>query len=95
MSEDYNVKEDRKAGRYRTIERIIMLIFIYKSIFSYRFSPNSKSIARYERITKEEHFAEYYLLGTLISTLIAIIVHLYSNINKNIIQTPFIPLICV
>lgn len=74
--EDYNVKEDRKAGRYiGTVERIIMLIFIYINQYSaIGLVLTAKSIARYERITKEEHFAEYYLLGTLISTLIAIIV---------------------
>ena len=28
----------------------------------------AKSIARYDKITKDEKFAEYYLLGTLLST---------------------------
>lgn len=28
----------------------------------------AKSIARYDKITKDERFAEYYLLGTLLST---------------------------
>ena len=52
-----------------------MLIFIYINQYSaIGLVLTAKSIARYERITKEEHFAEYYLLGTLISTLIAIIV---------------------
>jgi hypothetical protein len=28
----------------------------------------AKSIARYDRISKDQGFAEYYLLGTLMST---------------------------
>ena len=28
-----------------------------------------KSIARYDRISKDQSFAEYYLLGTLLSTI--------------------------
>lgn len=33
----------------------------------------AKSIARYDKITKDEKFAEYYLLGTLISTSCVVI----------------------
>ena len=33
----------------------------------------AKSIARYDRISKDKDFAEYYLLGTLLSTAIAIV----------------------
>lgn len=36
----------------------------------------AKSIARYDRISKEQEFAEYYLLGTLLSTIYAITVSL-------------------
>lgn len=32
----------------------------------------AKSIARYDKIAHEPEFAEYYLLGTLLSTVIAI-----------------------
>lgn len=32
----------------------------------------AKSIARYDRISKDQEFAEYYLLGTLLSTICAI-----------------------
>ena len=31
----------------------------------------AKSIARYDRISKDQSFAEYYLLGTLLSTICA------------------------
>ena len=33
----------------------------------------AKSIARYDRISKDQAFAEYYLLGTLLSTICAVI----------------------
>ena len=33
----------------------------------------AKSIARYDKIAKDEKFAEYYLLGTLLSTACVVI----------------------
>ena len=33
----------------------------------------AKSIARYDKIAKDEQFAEYYLLGTLLSTLCVVL----------------------
>ncbi len=74
-------KEDNKKIRYSagksigSLERILILIFI--SIGQYSaigLVLTAKSIARYDRISKEKEFAEYYLLGTLFSTAIAIIV---------------------
>ena len=66
----------RNAGKFiGSIERIIILIFL--SIQEYAaigLVLTAKSIARYDKISKEKNFAEYYLLGTLISTLIGIIV---------------------
>jgi len=64
------------AGRFiGTVERIIMLIFL--SIEQYSaigLVLTAKSIARYDKISKEKNFAEYYLLGTLISAVSVIIV---------------------
>lgn len=66
---------DRNAGRMiGTLERIIMVIFI--SIGQYSavgLVLTAKSIARYDRISKDQAFAEYYLLGTLLSTICAVI----------------------
>ncbi len=66
---------ERKAGRMiGTLERIIMDIFI--SIGQYSavgLVLTAKSIARYDRISKDQAFAEYYLLGTLLSTICAVI----------------------
>ena len=69
-------KKDKNAGRFiGTIERIIILILI--SIGQYAaigLVLTAKSIARYDKISNEPDFAEYYLLGTLLSTLIVIII---------------------
>lgn len=69
------IKAENKVGRkVGTIERLIMLIFLANRQFSaLGFILTAKSIARYDRITKDEKFAEYYLLGTLISTLCVIV----------------------
>jgi len=68
-------KKDNNAGRLiGTLERIIMLIFLSISQYSaIGLVLTAKSIARYDRISKEKDFAEYYLLGTLISTVIVIV----------------------
>lgn len=73
------IKADYKAGRrIGTMERLIMLIFLSKDQFTaLGFVLTAKSIARYDKITKDEKFAEYYLLGTLISTLWVIICEMF------------------
>lgn len=70
-NKDTSINTGRFIG---SVERIIMLIFL--SIGQYSaigLVLTAKSIARYDRITKDTAFAEYYLLGTLLSTLIAIL----------------------
>ncbi len=78
---DYKPKEekqefqvDKNIGRViGTLERIIMLVLV--SIGQYSaigLVLTAKSIARYEKISKDEKFAEYYLLGTLMSAGIVI-----------------------
>lgn len=58
-----------------TMERIMMLIFIFIGQYSLiGLVLTAKSIARYDRIAKEKDFAEYYLLGTLMSTVAAVVV---------------------
>ena len=73
--EETLAKTDNKAGRrIGTVERLIMLIFL--SVNQYTaigFVLTAKSIARYDKISKDEKFAEYYLLGTLVSTLCVIV----------------------
>ena len=52
-----------------------MIMVLFTSMNQYSaigFVLTAKSIARYERISREQDFAEYYLLGTLLSTIVAI-----------------------
>ena len=65
---------DKKAGRYMgTLERMLIAVCIYLNQYSsIGLVLTAKSIARYDRITKEPDFAEYYLLGTLLSTISAV-----------------------
>lgn len=71
-------KSSNNAGRFiGTIERIIMVIFLFIGQYAaIGLVLTAKSIARYDRISKEKDFAEYYLLGTLSSTLLAIVFYL-------------------
>jgi len=76
-----DIAEDQpgnNAGRFiGTIERIIMVIFLFIGQYAaIGLVLTAKSIARYERISKERDFSEYYLLGTLSSTLLAIVFYL-------------------
>lgn len=74
-TDDTIIRADRKAGRkIGTIERFIKLLFLSKDQFvAIGFVLTAKSVARYDKITKDEKFAEYYLLGTLVSTLCVIL----------------------
>lgn len=76
--ENEDKKQDTNAGRFiGTVERAIIIIFLFLEQYAaIGLVLTAKSIARYDKISKEKDFAEYYLLGTLISTLIAIVVSL-------------------
>lgn len=55
---------------------LILLMVIFIAIEQYSavgLVLTAKSIARYDRISKDQIFAEYYLLGTLLSTLCAVV----------------------
>lgn len=69
---------DKNAGRFiGTLERIIMVIFISINQYSaVGLVLTAKSIARYDKISGDKIFAEYYLLGTLLSTICAVCVAL-------------------
>lgn len=75
VEESHLFKRDNNAGRLvGTIERIVMLIFISVNQYSaIGLVLTAKSIARYDRISKDKEFAEYYLLGTLMSTVLVVI----------------------
>ena len=67
-----------KVGRLiGTIERVIILFFLLiQQYSSIGLVLTAKSIARYNKISENQEFAEYYLLGTLLSTICVIIVSL-------------------
>lgn len=58
------------------LERVIILLFINIGQFSaIGLILTAKSIARYEMISKNQQFSEYYLIGTLTSFLSAILAY--------------------
>ena len=69
------ITADNRAGRMiGTIERLIMVLFIaLEQYAALGLVLTAKSIARYDKIAKEPRFAEYYLLGTLLSTMVVVL----------------------
>ncbi|NLA71848.1 MAG: DUF3307 domain-containing protein [Clostridiaceae bacterium] len=65
---------DKKAGRLiGTLERTITLILISLNQYAaIALVLTAKSIARYDKISKDPVFSEYYLIGTLLSNLLVI-----------------------
>lgn len=68
-------RDDKRAGAFiGSLERLIMVLFLgigqYAAI---GLVLTAKSIARYDKISKDQEFAEYYLLGTLLSTAIVMV----------------------
>lgn len=67
------VRQGRAGKVIGILERLLILTFVLIQAYSaVAFVLTAKSLARYERITKEQDFAEYYLVGTLASTFLAV-----------------------
>lgn len=77
-AEDGIIRADNRIGRrIGTMERLIMLAFLSVNQYTAMgFVLTAKSIARYDKIAKDEKFAEYYLLGTLVSVLCVVFCHM-------------------
>lgn len=75
-NEDYQDEGIPSAGALIGVfERLLILVMLYANQFTaIGFVLTAKSIARYNKISENPQFAEYYLLGTLLSSLL-IIVH--------------------
>lgn len=59
-------------------ERFFILLMLYANQFTaIGFVLTAKSIARYNKISENPQFAEYYLLGTLLSTLLIIVSYFF------------------
>lgn len=73
----YKPKNDREAEGHKnagafigSLERLIILILLSLGQFAaIGLVLTAKSIARYNKIAEDKVFAEYYLLGTLLSTV--------------------------
>ena len=76
VEETPSIQDDRNAGRFiGTLERAIIIVLLSLQQYSaIGLVLTAKSVARYDRITKDSTFAEYYLLGTLLSTLLVIVI---------------------
>ena len=75
----YQPKEKKKDNNLRTgafigtLERIlVLLLFSLNQFAAAGLVFTAKSIARYNKIAEDQTFAEYYLLGTLLSLLFAL-----------------------
>lgn len=71
-------QQEIQAGSYiGTFERIIIVILIYLKQFSaIGLVLTAKSITRHKKIVEEPSFGEYYLLGTLLSFILVILISL-------------------
>ncbi len=69
---------NKKAGAIiGFLERILIVILIHVGQYPViGLILTAKSIARYDSIVKDQEFAEYYLIGTLTSVLLAILFYL-------------------
>lgn len=78
-TKDINIKTGKIIG---ILERSIMFLLLLGGNYStIGFTIAAKSLARFDLINKNRYFAEYYLIGSLISILITIIGYkLYTSL---------------
>jgi len=69
---------ENSTGKYiGMLERLLIFILVLtNSLEGVTFLFAAKSITRYKRISEEQNFAEYYLIGTLLSIIWALTVGL-------------------
>jgi len=74
---DSEEPQDQMGAFIGTLERILTILLVGIEAYSgVGFVVAMKSIARYERVQKEKTFAEYFLAGTMLSILLAMIIGL-------------------
>ncbi len=74
---DEEEPDDRMGAFIGTLERILTILLVGLNAYSgVGFVVAMKSIARYERVQREKAFAEYFLAGTMLSILLAMIIGL-------------------
>ena len=76
--DDANENAQENAGGFiGLLERLVMLVLLSISQYSaIGLVLTAKSIARYDKISTNKAFAEYYLLGTLLSAISVMVVYL-------------------
>ncbi|HEY8364013.1 MAG TPA: hypothetical protein VIK84_00455 [Haloplasmataceae bacterium] len=82
--DDYEANHETPKNAGATIgilERLLIFLCLLNQLYtSIGLIFTAKSIARYKRINDEPAFAEYYLIGTLTSVLMSIMVYIISFI---------------
>ena len=76
IDEDISVNNDNAGALIGSLERLLIALLI--SVGQYAaigLVLTAKSVARYNKIAEDKQFAEYYLLGTLSSTLYAVLAY--------------------
>ena len=75
---DLSSNSTKNAGKtIGYLERLIVLIFLmYQQFGAIAFVLTAKSVARFKDIEKDQRLAEYYLIGTLMSVVSAIVIAL-------------------
>lgn len=70
-----SVNNNKNGAIIGFLERFIIAIFLYVNQYSaIGFVLTAKSIARYNKISENAEFGEYYLIGTLYSTLFIVVI---------------------
>ncbi len=71
----FTKKDDRNTGEFIGIlERLIIyILLLMNQISAIGLVLTAKSVARYNKISEDKDFAEYYLLGTLLSTMLVVV----------------------
>jgi hypothetical protein len=71
---DTEETRDKMGALIGTLERLLAMLLIGVDAYSaVGFVVAMKSIARYDRMQKEKAFAEYFLAGTMLSIMIALL----------------------
>jgi len=86
---DHTEKTDKMGAFIGTLERLLTILLVaLESYTAVGLVVTMKSIARFKEL-EEKDFAEYFLAGTMLSMLIAIILGLIAKLGWKIIATNF------
>ena len=70
---DEKEPSDKMGAFIGTLERVLTILLVGLEAYSaIGFVIAMKSVVRYERMQKEKAFAEYFLAGTMLSVLVAL-----------------------